>query len=363
MVSLGITRTSFIGARHAASGLLMAGVLGLAPRAHAQTATDKATAEALFVEAKRLMGEKKFAEACPKLADSAKLDPGVGTSLNLALCYKQNGQTASAWTTYREAAAQARTAQQLDREELARNEAAALEKTLTRLVIQVSPEVAAIQGLEIKRDGSLVPSGLWGVAAPVDPGVRGIDVTAPGKKPLHLEVKAEGAGATAQLVIPALESDAAGAPVAPVAAVAAAPAPAPTPAATPAPPPAEAKSGGNGQFIAGIVVAGVGAAGLVTGTIFGLLSIAQGKAADQAADNAEAHPEDEEYYQDRKQGFEDDSDGSRTIAFVSLGVGAACAIGGLVLIGTAPKAKEKASLELLPELGKDQVGLRLSGTF
>ena len=359
MVSFGITRSSFIGARHTALGLFMLGVFSLAPRARAQSATEKATAEALFVDAKRLMDEKKFAEACPKLADSQKLDPGVGTSLNLALCYKQNGQTASAWTTYREAAAQARTAQQLDREELARNEAAALEKTLTRLVIRVSPEVAAIQGLEIKRDGALVPSGLFGVAAPVDPGVRSIDVTAPGRKPLHLEVKAEGAGTTSEIAIPVLESDTAGG--VPVAAVAAAPVPAqPT---TPAPPPGEAKSGENGQFIAGIVVAGVGAAGLVTGTIFGLLSIAQGKAADQAADNAETYPEDEEYYEDRQQGFEDDSDGSRTIAFVSLGVGAACAIGGLVLIGTAPKAKEKASLELLPEFGKNQVGLRLSGAF
>lgn len=359
MASFGIARSSFIGARNTALGLFVLGVLAVAPRARAQTATDKATAEALFVEAKRLMDEKRFAEACPKLADSQKLDPGVGTSLNLALCYKQNGQTASAWTTYREAAAQARTAQQIDREELARNEAAALEKTLTRLVIQVPPEVAAIQGLEIKRDGSLVPSGLWGVAAPVDPGVRGIAVTAPGKKTLHLEVKAEGAGTTAQIVIPVLEGDAAGGT--PVAAAVVA-APAPTQPTTPAPPPGEAKSE-NGQFIAGIVVAGVGAAGLVTGTIFGLLSIAQGKAADQAADNAETYPDEEEYYEDRQQGFEDDSDTSRTIAFVTLGVGAACAIGGLVLIGTAPKAKEKASLELLPEFGKNQVGLRLSGAF
>jgi len=350
MVSLGAR------AQWAVPLMLALGVLGAAPRAHAQSATDKATAEALFVEAKRLMGEKKYAEACPKLADSQKLDPGVGTSLNLALCYKQNGQTASAWTTYREAAAQARTAQQLDREELARTEAAALEKTLTRLVIQVPPEVAAIQGLEIKRDGSLVPGGLFGVAAPVDPGVRVIDVTAPGKKPLHLEVKAEGAGTTAELAIPMLESDAP--PAAPV--VAAAPAAEPAPQA----PPAAEKSSGNGQFIAGMVVAGVGAAGIVTGTIFGLLSIAQSKAADKAAVNAEENPGDREYYEDRQAGFEDDADTSRTICFVSLGVGAAAAIGGLILIGTAPKAKkENASLQLLPEFGQDRAGLRLRGAF
>src|SRR5579883_326916 len=66
------------------------------------TAEDKATAEALFNEGKRLMNERKFGEACPKFLASQKLDPGVGTQLNLAVCYEANGQTASAWATFKE---------------------------------------------------------------------------------------------------------------------------------------------------------------------------------------------------------------------------------------------------------------------
>jgi serine/threonine-protein kinase len=330
--------------------------------AHGQTAAEKATAEALFVEAKRLMDAKRFSEACPKLADSQKLDPGVGTLLNLALCYRENGQSASSWTTYREAAALARANGQMDREALARDEAAAVEKTLTRLVIQVPKDVAQTSGLEIKRDGALVPQSLWGIPAPVDPGVRTVNVTAPGKKPVELEVKAEGAGNTAQIEIPPLVDDPAAAAPPPL------PAPAPVPVSTapgqpePAPGTGESKPG-KGQMVAGFAVGGVGAIAIGVGTWFALKSIAEGKAADKAADNALEHPSQRDYYQARKEKFENDADGSRTIAFIGLGAGVACLVGGIVLVATAPKARKEAKLEFLPELDRDHAGLVVRGTF
>src|SRR5260221_4825909 len=82
--------------------------------AQAQT-SNQAAAESLFSEARALLKAKRYAEACAKLVVSQRLDPGVGTLLNLALCYEQGGQTASAWATYREAAAAAKTARQLAR--------------------------------------------------------------------------------------------------------------------------------------------------------------------------------------------------------------------------------------------------------
>src|SRR5271154_1822433 len=77
----------------------------LAPgSAHADGASSKAAAQALFEEARQLMIDGKFGEACPKLEESERLDPGAGTLLNLGHCYEKNGQTASAWVTYKDAA-------------------------------------------------------------------------------------------------------------------------------------------------------------------------------------------------------------------------------------------------------------------
>ncbi len=309
---------------------------------HALGQDNKAAAEALFDEAKKLMAAKRYAEACPKLADSERLGPGVGTLLNLGLCYKQNGQTASAWSSYREAASQARSEGQTDREELARQEAAALEPELTKLVIEVPKETAAISGLEIRRDGELVPPGLWGVPAPVDPGMRTLDVAAPNKKPLHLETKTEGAGATAKVVIPPLED---------------APAPPPAAVATPGSvaPPADqgVKSDahpGRTQRIVGFVVGGAGALTVATGTWFTLLSVAQNKAAQTTKSST------------KKANFENDADNSRTLGFVGIGVGAAVLIGGIVIIVTAPSGP-KTALSVTPELATNGGGLTHRGAF
>ncbi len=316
--------------------------LALAPHAFAQD--DKAAAEALFDEAKKLMAAKHYSEACPKFADSQRLDPGVGTLLNLGLCYKQTGQTASAWSAYREAASLARSQGENDREELARQEATALEPQLTKLVIEVPPDTARIPGLEIKRDGGVVPDGLWGIAAPVDPGVQSIDVTAPNKKPLHLEAKAQGAGSTSKVVIPPLEDG----PPPPVTTGASAGAAGGTP---PPPPPPKDEHPGRTQRIIGYSVGGAGVLVGGVGVWFTLLSVAENKAA-----NETTNPE-------HKAQHQSDSQSARTIGFVGIGIGAAALIGGIVIVVTAPHGPQAASLTLTPQVAQGGGGLSLSGRF
>src|SRR5215472_7885952 len=61
-------------------------------------------AQTLFAQGRALMDAGRFAEACPKLAEAARLSPSGKYTLNLADCYEKNGQTASAYARYIEAA-------------------------------------------------------------------------------------------------------------------------------------------------------------------------------------------------------------------------------------------------------------------
>ncbi len=141
---------------------------------------DKATAEALFAEGRKLMAAGNYAAACPKFAASQKLDPGVGTMLNLADCYEKTGMTASAWATFREAASAARGAGSREREQVARERADALEKSLARVNITIDAKDA--RDMQVKRDGIALEPAALGTPVPVDPGKHVIEVSAPGKK-------------------------------------------------------------------------------------------------------------------------------------------------------------------------------------
>jgi tetratricopeptide (TPR) repeat protein len=95
--------------------------------------SDAALALSLFQEGQRLVAEGKLPAACAKFAASLKLEAKLGTLLNLADCYEKNGQTASAWARFTEAEVMARRAGQPDREEFAREHAAALASRLSKL--------------------------------------------------------------------------------------------------------------------------------------------------------------------------------------------------------------------------------------
>src|SRR5258708_12380957 len=58
---------------------------------------DPVAAQALFDAAKRLVHEGRFAEACPKLAESQKLAPAIGTHYALADCSENAGRPATPW--------------------------------------------------------------------------------------------------------------------------------------------------------------------------------------------------------------------------------------------------------------------------
>jgi hypothetical protein len=156
------------------------------PTAAQAQGADKAAAEALFTQARQLMSEQRYAEACSKFEASQQLDAGLGTLLHLADCYEKAQRLASAWATFREAAALAATRGEPERSQIAKVRAAALEPQLLRLQIEAPPN--APESLEVRRNGVLVPLAALGTAVPVDAGTWLIRVSAEGYQPYEASV-------------------------------------------------------------------------------------------------------------------------------------------------------------------------------
>ena len=176
----------------------LAGVLTGEPAIFAQQGdvapADAAAAEVLFQTGKRLLEQRQLAEACPKLAESFRLDPATGTLLALAMCHEAEGKIATAWAEYGDVADRAKREGRPDRQEAARQWKAVLEPKLSLLTIVVPEVVAALPGLVVARDGVTLGRPSWFTPVPVDPGRHVIAVTAPRKQRWQevIDVDAEG---------------------------------------------------------------------------------------------------------------------------------------------------------------------------
>jgi serine/threonine-protein kinase len=327
-------------------------VSALAAPAAAQT--NKVAAEALFDDAIKLMKDGKYDEACPKLADSQRLDPAANTLLNLAACYEKQGRTASAWETYKEAEAAERDAHHEQYMQLAHERAAALEPNLLKLTITATTK--PVDGTVIKLDGTTVPISEWGTAVPVDPGQHTIEVSAPNKQSWSSTVTVGGTGAPnpATVDVPVLQD----APAAP-------PATTPQNTTTPAttttttatnPPAAPEQHGLSSQRVTAIVVGGLGIVGIAVGSVFGL--VASSKNSDSKAD---CRPNDPNLCTSAGVTLRDDARTAGNISTVAFGVGAAALVGGIVLWATAPAHPRAATahVDVVPTLG----GAAVLGVF
>ena len=145
--------------------------------AHAQS--NPALAESLFVEGQKLLEAGRTHEACDRLAASERIDPALGTLINLALCHERDGKTATAWGEYVDAAAQASKTGERDRERFAREHATALEAAIPKVRIVIADPHGNEQ---VTIDSVAIPASALGAEIPVDPGDHAIDVTAPAKK-------------------------------------------------------------------------------------------------------------------------------------------------------------------------------------
>jgi tetratricopeptide (TPR) repeat protein len=248
-----------------------------------RTPSDRALATQLFQEGRALVKQKKYAEACPKLEESQRLDPGGGTLLNLALCHEALGRTATAWAELSEAVSVARRDRRADREKIASEHMKALEPRLSVLTVVVDAATAP-KDLVLRRDGTEVARVVWGTPMPVDPGVHLVEASAPGFEPWSQSVELGPEADKQTLSIPALAALPASPEPAPQPAplpppepvrppASAAPAPAPLPPPAPAPTPSR---------VPAYLALGVGVAGVAAGSYFGLRALSKRSDSDAA---------------------------------------------------------------------------------
>lgn len=220
----------------------------LATNANAQlSAQDKALADAFFNDGVKLLRAGKVAEACPKLAESERIDPAVGTALYLGDCFVRLEKVASAQAMFQEAydyavrRGDARATIAKDKHDKLRP------STLTI----AAASGALITDLAISRDGENVSTLQLGVALPVDGGNHVVEAHAPGHEPFSKSFTVPKQEATITVTIPMLRED-----IAPPVVVTA---------------PVE-PGRGRGVRIAGLVTAGVGLVTLAVGGTAGIIA-------------------------------------------------------------------------------------------
>lgn len=289
---------------------------------------DKAVAQALFDAARKLTAEKKWAEACPKLAESERLDPSLGTEYYLADCYEQMGRIATAQIHFYEVAAKARAVGQMDRAEFAKKRADALGPRIPKLVVNTSPAAKATPGLAITRDGAVVSEVQLGVPISVEMGNHTIIATGEGGKRWEKTISITKEGETVTVTIEALRGSAA-----------APPPPALAPHAPLTPPPPAAKRGMSPLRIAGLAITGAGVVGLGVGAAFGAIAMSK-----NGASNEGGHCDAQSFCDATgKQARLDALSAANvsTAGFIAGGVAAAAGV-ILIVVGKSPSAPQTA---------------------
>jgi len=286
-------------------------------------AGNNGAAEELFRQGQTLMQAGKYAEACPKLAESQRLDPGTGTLLNLAACHEKEGKLASAWAEYNDAAALAQRDGRDDRVQYCKEHLAAIEPKLARLTINVAAG-AEVPGFEVKLDEVVVGGPSLGIALPVDPGPHQISASAPGRRPWQASLTIRVGPSQEAVTIQALAE----------ASDASEPANGPAPAPPPPPRAEGGSSSGNTQRVIAYGLGGLGIVAVGVGTAFGLTAISKNNESNDKGcfGNQCTAP---------GASLRNDARSAGTISTVAFALGGAALAGGVALFFTAPSAKHE----------------------
>jgi hypothetical protein len=261
--------------------------------------------------------------------------------LNLADCFERRGMVSSAYTKFLEAASRAVQANRPDAERHARERASRLEPRLARMSIVV-PKESELAGLEIKRDGVVLPQSQWNVGELADPGTsHTYEATAPGKHTWTQTITTE-EGKTSRVELRWQEvPDAAGNKAKPA------------PAATS--PVSSGATNDDGMKPLAYGALGVGVAGLAVGTIGGLQVLS-------AKSTVEAHcnPARRECDQEGLDAAKSGSTWS-VVSPIAFGVGALGIAAGAFLLVKSSSMEKPSRVSVTPSLGPTGGGLVIGG--
>jgi hypothetical protein len=310
-----------------ASALTSAALLLVA--ATAQAAPSSGPADALFDSARDAMAKGDYATACPRFAESHRLDPAPGTLLNLAQCEEKQGKLTASMAHLDEAVA----ALPKDDKRLsyARERLASIKARVPTVTLSM-PDGAA--GARVFFDDVELREASFGVPLPVDPGAHVFVVRAPGRADTREEIKlSEGARTLVTLRAGAASATAAVSP-------------AKTDTSVSSTPPSSRRT-------LAFAALGVGAAGVVAGAVTGILYMNARSTYNERCDASGCDA----------QGL-DAASTAKTLDVVSpvaLGVGAVgIGIGTYLLFTSRP---QRTGMTIDPQVGTQSAGLTLRGGF
>ncbi len=250
--------------RTAAAALLaLSACLAGAP-ALAQSDADRATARQLAQEGQDALRAKDYATAADRFARADRLFHAPTLLLGLARAQAGQGKLVAAHETYRTLLRETIPA---DAPSAYAKAVEAAQAEITALAPRIAHVTITVEGGVQPRatlDGFALSPAAWGVKRPIDPGKHVVRAGDYGFKPVEVTFEiAEGATLTVPMQLVAAPS---GSPAWGYPAVT------PTPAA-PAPAPAPPPRPSSAMKVTGIVIAGVGVAGLAAGAITGAMAL------------------------------------------------------------------------------------------
>jgi hypothetical protein len=312
---------------------VVAVVLALsATSAFAQTPAERSAARELGNQGLEDFQRGDFPAALDKLQRAHDIVHLPTTGLWLGRTLDKVGRLIDASERYLEVTRMQLAADALPQHVQAKEEAARDRQALLPRIPQVTIVVRGAQGAQVRLDGKPVPAALVGAPQPMDPGNH---VAEASLGEAHTEQRFTLAEKESREVVLELEAGTVPPPVTPL------PPPVPTPVPGVVESQPTAASGGPGaQLVIGAVALGLGGAGLVLGAVTGGLAIGKKNSLDEGCDaDKQCGPE-----------LHDDVDSYGTLRIVSavgLYAGAALAVGGLVLVLTAPSPDAAGSALVL----------------